>query len=198
MMATYIAPREFTVAPPAYNLRLIMLLLFALPMLLFLIGVFAFRHSHAVPIQPPNIHTVGLLVLPIAVAFIFTTVLLSWAVPRRRIVLADGVLDITATFYRRKLPVAAFDLDKALVINLDQHREWRPLIKTNGLGMPGLHAGWFRSRRLVKMFCLLTTRDRVLVLPELTGGAMLLSAERPQELLQALREMADGSRRSGY
>jgi len=122
-----------------------------------------------------------------AVIFILTTALLWWAVQRRRIVLANGVLDITATFYRRKLPVAAFDLDKARVINLDEHGEWRPFLKTNGLGMPGLRAGWFRSRGFVKMFCLLTARERVLVLPESTGGATLLSIANPSALLDALR-----------
>ena len=106
------------------------------------------------------------------------------------------MLDITATLYRRQLPLAALDMDKAQVLDLDAHREWRPLLRTNGMGLPGLRAGWYRSRNFTRMFCLLTTWNRVLVLPEHAGGAILLSAERPQDLLQALRDMADASRRS--
>ena len=188
-MTTFHAPREFPVAPPARDPRMMIVLLVALPELLIFAGVFILLgHARVVPNAPQSsLYVLSLIAVPIVVIFIFTTLLLWWAVQRRRIVLADGVLDITATFYRRKVPVAAFDLDKARVINLDEHREWRPFLKTNGVGLPGLRAGWFRSRSFVKMFCLLTTRDRVLVLPESSGGATLLSVANPSGLLDALR-----------
>jgi hypothetical protein len=131
-----------------------------------------------------------------AVILAITIAIVFWAVQRRQIVLRDGVLDVTAAMFRRKLPITAFDLDKALVVNLDERKEWRPFLKSGGFGIPGLSAGWFRNRSFVKMFCLLTVRSHVLVLPELTGGATLLSAERPQQLLDALRETADASRRA--
>jgi hypothetical protein len=188
-MATRNAPRDFAVAPPSRDPRLMVALLVLLPLLLSFAAVsMVLRHAHAMsPALQPDLFAHGLVAIPVAVVFILTTSLLWWAVRRRRIVIADGVLDITATFYRRKLAVAAFDLDKARVINLNEHIEWRPFLKTNGLGMPGLRAGWFRSRGFVKIFCLLTARDRVLLLPELAGGATLLSAANPSELLDALR-----------
>lgn len=194
-MAARIAPREFAVATPPYDPRLMIAVLIALPELLIMAVLLAMqRPGHAALALQANTHITGILVVPVATVFAGMILLLLWAVRRRRIVLSDGVLDATATFYRRRLPVAALDLDKARIVNLDEHREWRPLFKTNGVGLPGLRAGWFRSRGFVKMFCLLTTRDRVLVLPELAGGVLLLSAERPQELLQALRETAGASR----
>jgi hypothetical protein len=188
-MATSIKYREFTVAPPTRDPRLMIALLVALPLLASFGLVFVLLgRQHATAQAPqPDLFAHGLIAIPAAAIFILATSLLWWAVQRRRIVLAEGVLDITATLYRRKVPVAAFDLDKARVINLDEHGEWRPFLKTNGLGMPGLRAGWFRSRGFVKLFCLLTTRDRVLVLPESSGGATLLSAANPSELLDALR-----------
>jgi hypothetical protein len=188
-MATRNAPREFAVTPPSRDPRLMIAFLVALPELLVTAGVVTMlSHAHAVPAtMQSSLYVQSLIAIPVAAIFILVTSLLWWAVQRRRIVLADGMLDITATFYRRKLPVAALDLDKARIINLDEHGEWRPFLKTNGLGIPGLRAGWFRSRGFVKMFCLLTTRDRVLVLPESTGGATLLSAANPSELLDALR-----------
>ena len=188
-MATRNAPREFAVTPPSRDPRLMITLLVALPLLLSFGLVFmVLGHAHAMsPALQPDVLVHRLIAIPVVAIFILVTSLQWWAVQRRRIVLADGMLDITATFYRRKLPIAAFDLDKARIINLDEHGDWRPFLKTNGLGMPGLRAGWFRSRGFVKMFCLLTTRDRVLVLPESTGGATLLSAANPSELLDALR-----------
>jgi len=188
-MATRNAPREFAVAPPPRNPFLMIVLLAVLPLLLsFGLAFIVLRRAHAMsPTLQPDLFAHGLIAIPVVVIIILVTSFLWWAVQRRRIVLADGVLDITATYYRRKLPVAAFELDKARVINLDEHREWRPFLKTNGLGMPGLRAGWFRSRGFVKIFCLLTASDRVLVLPESSGGATLLSVANPTELLDALR-----------
>jgi hypothetical protein len=188
-MATRSAPREFDVALPSRDPRLMIVLLVVVPLLLFFGLVFVvLGRAHAMaPALQPDLFVHGLIAIPVAMVFILMAALLWWAVERRRIVFADGVLDITATFYRRKLPVAALDLDKARIINLDEHREWRPFLKTNGVGLPGLRAGWFCSRGFVKMFCLLTTRDRVLVLPESTGRVTLLSAANPTELLAALR-----------
>lgn len=193
-MATRSAPREFAVVPPPYDSRLMIAVLAGLPMLI-VVGVFVALGSRtSVPVG--NTTVLLLTVLSTSAIFVFAIVLSLRAMQRRRIVLSDGVLDVTATFYRRKLPVAAFDLDKAQILDLDAHREWRPLLKTNGLGLPGLRAGWYRSRNFTRMFCLLTTWNRVLVLPEHAGGALLLSAERPQDLLQVLRETADASRRA--
>jgi len=188
-MASYNAPREFAVTAPARDPRWMIALLVALPeLLLFAVVLVVLGHARAVPTAlQSSLPVQSLIAVPMAIIFFFVTFLLWWAVQRRRIVLANGELDITATFYRRKLPIAALDLGKARIINLDEHSEWRPFIKTNGMGLPGLRAGWFRSRGFVKLFCLLTTRDRVLVLPESSGGATLLSVANPSGLLDALR-----------
>ena len=189
-MASQKPIREFPLVPPSHDPRFTMAALALLPMLIGL-GVFLMlgRNNPDTPILLMTLASAGMI-------FIAVFALLFWAVQRRRIALVDGVLDITATLYRRRLPMTAMDLDKAQVLDLDAHREWRPLLKTNGLGLPGLRAGWYRSRNFSRIFCLLTTWNRVLMLPERAGGAILLSAEQPQQLLQALREMADASRRA--
>ena len=191
-MATQKTVREFALVPSLHDPRFMIAVLMLLPMLIGLAVFLTVGHkAQHTPILSITLASAGMI-------FVAVYVLLFWAVQRRRIVLVDGVLDITATFYRRRLPLAALDLDKAQVLDLDAHREWRPFLKTNGMGLPGLRAGWYRSRNFTRMFCLLTTWNRVLVLPERAGGTILLSAEQPQQLLQALRETADASRRSGY
>jgi hypothetical protein len=197
-MGTLSAPREFRVATPIYDPRLMIVWLVMLPELLACVSLLVMFHRGPVPhALHAGALANGMIAVPIAVLFVLCPALLLWAVQRRRIVLTPGVLDVTSTFYRRRLPLAALDLGKAVILDLDQHKQWRPLLKTNGIGLPGLRAGWFRSRNFTREFCLLTTWNRVLVLPEHAGGATLLSAERPQDLLQALRETADASRRAG-
>lgn len=115
---------------------------------------------------------------------------LSWAMRRQRILLDNRELQVQATFYRRKLPVDAIDLDKARVVSLEEHTEYKPGLKTNGFALPGFHAGHFRLRNLSKAFCLVTDRSRVLLLPLRDGGLLLLSPTHPVDLLARLRELA--------
>ena len=115
---------------------------------------------------------------------------LSWAARRRRIVLSNRDLQITATLYRKQVPVEAIDLDNARVVSLDEHTELRPMVKTNGFTLPGFSAGHYRMRNLAKAFCLVTDRSRVLVLPLRDGLTLLLSPEKPRELLDQLLELA--------
>lgn len=115
---------------------------------------------------------------------------LTWAVRRRSIVLANRQLQITATLYRKQVAVEAIDLDKARVVSLDEHTELRPMVKTNGFSLPGLSAGHYRMRNLAKAFCLVTDRSKVLVLPLRDGLTVLLSPEKPRELLDQLHELA--------
>lgn len=116
---------------------------------------------------------------------------LTWLHGRRRIVAQGRELQVTATLYRKRVPVDALDLANARIVDLAEHTDLRPLFKTNGFGMPGFAAGHFRLRDLRKAFCLLTDRSRVLVLPLRDGTLLLLSPDKPQAMLQQLRELAD-------
>ncbi len=96
-------------------------------------------------------------------------------------------LRVKATFYTRESPLSEFVLDQARVVDLREHTELKPLIKTNGYGLPGLQAGHFRLRDGRKAFCLLTDRSRVLALPHADGRLWLLSLTHPQAVLDILR-----------
>lgn len=109
---------------------------------------------------------------------------------RRRIQLEHDQLRITATMFRRQVPVSALDLDKARIVNLDEHTELKPALKTNGFSLPAFTAGNYRLRNKAKAFCLISDRARVLVLPLRDGPLVLLSPEKPRELLDGLREVA--------
>lgn len=122
-------------------------------------------------------------------------VVLTLALRRRRIVLDNRELQVRATFYTKKLPVEAIDLDKARVVSLEEHTDLKPSLKTNGFALPGFQAGHFRLRNLSKAFCLVTDRTRVLILPLRDSGMVLLSPARPAELLARLRELAGATPR---
>ncbi len=128
----------------------------------------------------------AILVIP------FVLGLLLLATKRRKVTLNHGVLEVRAAGYTQRIAATELDLDRAKVINLHEHTELRPFLKTGGMSMPGFDAGHFRLRaHLAKAFCLLTDRERVLWLPQRDGKSqLLLSLERPQALLDALRSTA--------
>ncbi|TDK25971.1 hypothetical protein E2F46_05020 [Luteimonas aestuarii] len=128
----------------------------------------------------------------LATAFMFALVIAGplLGLLRRRITLDGHTLVVAATAYTQRIPVDAFDLDSARVVDLDERTEFRPMLGINRFGLPGFRAGYYVLRNRVRGFCLLTRFQRVLVLPRRDGRFVLLSPEQPQALLSRLRELA--------
>lgn len=124
----------------------------------------------------------------LAVAVLMALVLL--ALRRRRIAIEGRDLAVAATFYTLRIGIDALDLAKARIVDLAEHTEFAPMVKSNGYGLPGFGAGRFLLRNRMRAFCLLTRRERVLVLPRRDGKAILLSPEQPRQLLDALNALA--------
>lgn len=112
---------------------------------------------------------------------------------RRAVELRGGMLVVKAAFYTRRVAVAELELARARVLDLAEHTRLKPALKTNGYALPGYQAGHFRLRDRSSAFALVTDRRRVLVLPVRGAATLLLSLERPQALLDALRRAASGT-----
>lgn len=109
---------------------------------------------------------------------------------RRRVVVDGSVLDVRSTLYRRRTPVSQLLLDQAEVVDLTRDRRYGIRFKTNGYSMPGFYSGHFRLQGGGKGFALVTDRRHTLVIPVRGGSTLLLSLDRPQALLDALRKVA--------
>ncbi|WP_313177189.1 hypothetical protein [Stenotrophomonas sp.] len=109
---------------------------------------------------------------------------------RRRVLLDGNVLDVRSTVYRRRTPVADLQLDQAEVVDLSQDRRYGIRFKTNGYAMPGFYSGHMRLKSGSNGFALVTDRQHTLVIPVRGGSTLLLSLDRPQALLDALRKVA--------
>lgn len=169
------APQSFAVSPPSPLAWTSLVLLGGVLPLGVITALWWTRQTH--PGMP-----VALAIVPVVVA------LLLLAMRRRSVALRDGLLDVRAALYRKRVAATELDLAQARIVDLDERTDLRPWLKSNGMSMPGYHAGHFRLRGgHGKAFCLLTDRRRVLWLPLREGGQLLLSLERPQALLDALR-----------
>lgn len=169
-------PTEFAVKPPG---RVTWLSLFAIVVLLPIGGLALVLAFEQIDLWWP---------LPLALAlFVPLAGLFALGIRRRRIELRGDVLRIEAAFYTQRLALSELDLDSSRVVELDERPELGPSTKTNGFAMPGYYAGHFRSRLRQRLFCLVTSKRHVLALHETSGRIVLLSAERPQALLDTLR-----------
>ncbi|MFC3715953.1 hypothetical protein ACFONC_07310 [Luteimonas soli] len=127
----------------------------------------------------------GTLLLCLAIHWV-----ISRAMRRHDITLDDDGLAVRTTFYSRKLGWSELQLPQARVVDLDEHTELKPMLKTNGTSLPGLRSGWFRLRNRHKALVAMGSGPRVLYLPTTQGYDLLLQARQPQALLERLRELA--------
>jgi hypothetical protein len=171
--------REFAVTPP--DLRLVMIA----PALGLVAG------AVGIGIAAREEPRVWLVLIPVALVI----ALLSWSLRRRHVILEGGELRIAAALHSTTVAVDQLDLDAARIVDLREAGELVPWWKTFGTTAPGFRAGHFRLRNRSRAFVLLTDRHRVLFLPERSGRMLLLSLERPQALLDALRDVAERGRR---
>ena len=89
--------------------------------------------------------------------------------------------------YSQSIRLRDLDLSKAEVVDLAQRSELRPALRTNGVGLPGYQAGWFKLRNGQKALLYLTTRNEVVYLPTNDGYTLLLSVIDPSAFLTSLR-----------
>ena len=105
---------------------------------------------------------------------------------------ADG-LRIIGTIYGRRIPAASILLDGVRSVDLTRDRDYQTTWRTNGAGLPGYKAGWFRLRNGEKALAFLTHRQRVVYIPTHDGYAVLLSVPEPHEFIQALESELAGT-----
>lgn len=112
---------------------------------------------------------------------------LAFLLRRHRLRLGADGLEVATTFYRRHFALSALDLGAARVVDLGERPEFRPMLRTNGVSIPGFRSGWFRLRSGSR--CLVATAggQRLLWIPTAAGHDLLLQPGDPRALLEALR-----------
>jgi hypothetical protein len=124
-----------------------------------------------------------------AFAFAITLAVSAWIygmTKRIGATLDAGALTVATGVATRRFPLAALRSAGVRTIDLAEHTEFRPGLRTWGIGMPGLASGWFRLKNGGKALCILTKRERVTVLCADDGTWLLLSLADPAPLRDAV------------
>ena len=126
---------------------------------------------------------IGAMLLGLLLLFVY----FGYSSRGTRFVLGPDGLSIRGTFYGRTVPWSSLEVEQARMVDLAEERELRPTLRTNGIGLPGYRAGWFRLSRGVKGLLFVTDPSRVVAIPTRDGYTLLLSVSDPGGFLQALR-----------
>ncbi len=127
----------------------------------------------------PAVFLIPLLISAVA-AFVF------WPRPLSVELSADA-LEIKGSIYGRKIPKSSLDLAQARITNFGDEPALRPVMRTNGMGMPSYRVGWFRLKDRSRALCFLTGGESVLFLPTTENYALLITMPDAPKLLAALR-----------
>ncbi|WP_300163164.1 PH domain-containing protein [Solidesulfovibrio sp.] len=130
----------------------------------------------------------GMLVLWVGLFFFLNHMIRGAA--EAEIALRGGNLVVRGAFYGREIPLAEVDVDGAVPSDLGhggpKSLKWR----TNGIGMPGLAAGWYKLGDGEKALVFVTDKTRAVYVPTRLGYAVVVSPGDPDRFLAALRRAA--------
>ncbi|AKZ27329.1 hypothetical protein ACQCP0_07960 [Ralstonia pseudosolanacearum] len=115
---------------------------------------------------------VGVLLVTFAVLLVF--------MQRADFGVADGVLTVRSSFYEVKVPLADVE-GEPTIVDLAQHPERGPKIRTNGFSLPGYHSGWYVGADKRRIFAAIAG-PRVLSIRVKSGYDILVSVKDPERV----------------
>ena len=139
-------------------------------------------------ITPPTSSAVAVLsliaasLLVIALMSIWT----AWSAVHGSIAITDRGLEVRVPIYGRTIPLSKLKLQGARVLGPDEASDLRAGTRSNGIGMPGYAAGWFKLASGGKaLVCV--TNGPLLYIPTEEGYSLLLSVKHADVVLKQLR-----------
>lgn len=138
----------------------------------------------------PATTTPWAVLIPVFVLLLGLVVLFAWfAYSTRHVrceVSSDGV-KIAGDIYGRMIPARDLVTAQARALDLTKDTDYALARRTNGTGLPGYKAGWFRLRNGEKALAFVTDAKSVAYVPTRAGYAVLVSVAEPARFLEALR-----------
>ena len=122
-------------------------------------------------------------------ALLFLFAYLAYSSRNVKFEISTEGLRIKGDIYGRTIPARALVVDKAKFLDLSREKEYQLRWRTNGAGLPGYKSGWFRLRNGEKGLVFVTDPSQVVYIPTREGYSVLLSVARPNDFIQALRQV---------
>ena len=125
---------------------------------------------------------IALLVLPLLIYSLFANRITTFTVDSK-------YLSINRAIYGKRIELNRLDIANAQVLDLsqDNNKKFRPIIRTNGIGLPFYQAGWFRLRSKEKALLFVSNSKKVAYIPTTENYVLMLSVNNPEKLLASIR-----------
>ena len=142
------------------------------------------------PITPASAKPLWFLVIicallaAVALALAYT----AYSARHSRVEMEGDRIRLVGDFWGREIPFEQLNTAGAQILNLSKDSEYAPQRRTLGTGLPGYASGWFRLRSGEKALIYLTGRREVVYVPTSGGYSLLLSIEKPERFVRALRQ----------
>ncbi len=116
---------------------------------------------------------------------------LAWSARHAAVEVSPDAISIRGAMYGRSIPLKRLKPDESASIQIVSG-EHRLVTRTNGAGLPGYLAGWFRSASGEKVLAFVTDKRRVAYLPTSEGYSLMVSVAEPDALIAAVRRASGG------
>jgi hypothetical protein len=102
-------------------------------------------------------------------------------------IVSDQGLRISPGIYSRFIPKEQIDTAGVKVVNLNTDSEYKPKWRTNGAGLPGYSAGWFKLQNKEKALLFVTDRTSVVYIPTTENYSVMLSVKDADEFADLIQ-----------
>lgn len=128
---------------------------------------------------------IALLSIIVAVLFLW----IAYTGSNLQVFLDKNEINIKIPIYGRKLPIQDIELSSLKLVKLTDNSEYRPSLRTNGIGLPSYSIGWFKLRNGEKALCAITVNDSVVYARTDENYSLLLSVKNAEKFLREVRSM---------
>ena len=107
--------------------------------------------------------------------------------------ISEEGLNIRGGFYQRLIPAEAIIIAESKQIDIGKESPYKPVRRTNGIGLPGYASGWFKLRNGDKALLFITNPSRVVYIATREGYSVLLSVQETERFLQLIGSVSEGA-----
>ena len=143
------------------------------------------------PITPASIKAfsvIGIVIIPL----ILIMGLVAYSAINTRFEVNGEGLRLKGVIYGRFIHKESIIVENSRILNLNVESEFKPVRRTNGIGLPGYGAGWFKLANGERALLFVTDRINVVYMPTTEGYSVLLSTVNSEEFLESINEEWNG------
>lgn len=143
-----------------------------------------FSITPASPAPLITILVISILLLIILGLFTF----IGYSSRNVRFEVSDQGLRIKGGIYGRFIPKEDVAVENAKIIDFNTSPEYKPRIRTNGVGLPGYSEGWFKLQNNEKALLFVTDRSNMVYIPTKQDYSVLLSVSNSEEFYELIKQ----------